>query len=176
MTLRPAVSFSIGPMTPGDWGEARRVYVEGIATRNATFETEPPSWEKWNAAHLPEPRLVARENGALLGWAALSPVSARVVYAGVAEVSIYVGAEARGHGVGKSLLTELISRSERAGFWTLQAGIFPENEASLALHRSCGFRVVGIHRGLGRLGGLWRDVVLLERRSDTVGVPEGRNA
>jgi L-amino acid N-acyltransferase YncA len=160
---------SIEPMTAGDWKEVRRIFVEGIATRDATFETEAPDWEEWDAAHLPAPRLVARQAGKLLGWAALSSFSTRPCYSGVAEVSIYMGESARGRGIGRSLLTELIRRSEAAGLWTLQAGIFPENTSSLALHRGCGFRVVGVRRGLGHLGGAFRDVVLLERRSEIAG-------
>lgn len=170
-----AQSVSIEPMIPGDWEEVSRIYREGIATGNATFETQVPTWEKWDAAHRPTPRLVARGAGEPLGWAALSPVSARAVYAGVAEVSVYVAAAARGRGVGRALLGELVSLSEQEGLWTLQAGIFPENEASISLHRRCGFRIVGVRKRLGRLGGVWRDVMLLERRSDTVGIAKGRN-
>jgi phosphinothricin acetyltransferase len=165
----------IGPMVAEDWAEVSRIYREGIATGNATFETEAPSWEEWDAGHRPSPRLVARGAGGLLGWAALSPVSARAVYSGVAEVSVYVAASARGRGVGRALLAELIRQSEGDGIWTLQAGIFPENESSIALHRRCDFRIVGVRKRLGRLGGVWRDVMLLERRSDTVGVGKGRN-
>ena len=165
----------IEPMVPEDWAEVSRIYREGIATGNATFETQAPPWERWDAAHRPKPRLVARGAGELLGWAALSPVSARAVYAGVAEVSVYVAASARGGGVGRALLEELVRLSEQDGIWTLQAGIFPENEASIALHRRSGFRIVGVRKRLGLLAGVWRDVVLLERRSDTVGVGKGRN-
>jgi len=156
-------------MAPTDWDGVRCVYLEGIATGHATFETEAPSWEKWDAAHRGQPRLVARDGARVLGWAALLPVSARAVYAGVAEVSVYVGADARGRGVGRALLSELVRRSEEDGVWTLQAGIFPENGASLGLHRSCGFRIVGIRKRLGRLAGAWRDVMLLERRSSRAG-------
>ncbi len=172
---RGASPVSIGPLRPGDWEEVRRIFDEGIASRDATFESEPPSREEWDAGHLAQPRLGARQAGKLVGWAVLSSFSTRACYAGVAEVSIYVAESARGSGIGKSLLTELVRRSEAAGIWTLQAGIFPENAASLALHERCGFRVVGVRRGLGRKGGLFRDVVLLERRSDTVGAPKGRN-
>jgi len=163
----PAVS--VLTMAPTDWDGVRCVYLEGIATGHATFETEAPSWEKWDAAHRGQPRLVARDGARVLGWAALLPVSARAVYAGVAEVSVYVGADARGRGVGRALLSELVRRSEEDGVWTLQAGIFPENGASLGLHRSCGFRIVGIRKRLGRLAGAWRDVMLLERRSSRAG-------
>jgi L-amino acid N-acyltransferase YncA len=156
-------------LSAGDWDEVRRIYLEGIADGNATFETEAPSWERWDASHRPAPRLVARASGSTVGWAALSSVSSREAYRGVAEVSVYVAASARGRGVGRALLTELVRRSEESGVWTLQAGIFPENAASLALHRACGFRTVGRRERLGRLAGVWRDVMLLERRSDRVG-------
>ncbi len=156
-------------LSPGDWDDVRRIYLEGIADGNATFETEAPSWEKWDASHRPAPRLVVRESGSTVGWSALSSVSLREAYRGVAEVSVYVAATARGRGVGRALLSELVRRSEDSGVWTLQAGIFPENAASLALHRACGFRTVGRRERLGRLAGVWRDVMLLERRSDRVG-------
>jgi phosphinothricin acetyltransferase len=155
----------ITAMRPGDWREVRRIFLEGIATGHATFETQAPSWKKWNADHGRRARLVARDGERILGWAALTPASARAVYSGVAEVSVYVGQAARGRVVGRALLDALVRESEAAGFWTLQAGIFPENEASLALHRRCGFRIVGIRKRLGRLNGVWRDVYLLERRS-----------
>ena len=157
-------------MRQGDWEGVRAVYVEGLATGQATFETEAPGWERWDAAHLPFARLVARAGERIEGWAALSPVSARPAYAGVAEVSVYVGREARGRGLGRSLLAALIEESERHGVWTLQASIFPENAASVALHRACGFRVVGTRERVGRLKGRWRDTVLFERRSRVVGV------
>ena len=156
-------------LAPGDWPAVRAIYEEGIATGNATFETAAPDWEAWDKGHLAAGRLVALEAGAdperVLGWAALSPVSGRCVYAGVAEVSVYVAAAARGRGVGKRLLAALVRASEEAGLWTLQAGIFPENEASVALHRAAGFRVVGHRERIGRMGTRWRDVLLLERRS-----------
>jgi phosphinothricin acetyltransferase len=133
------------------------------------METETPSWESWDAAHRPDCRLAAREGGRLVGWAALSRVSGRCAYGGVAEVSVYVGQEARGRGVGRALLSELVKASEAAGIWTLQAGIFPENAASLSIHQGCGFRVVGVREKLGQLAGDWRDVALLERRSRSVG-------
>lgn len=164
----PAVAIDV--LTAAEWEDVRRIYAEGIATGNATFETEPPSWEAWDRAHRPDSRLVARHGDRVLGWAALSPVSGRCVYGGVAEVSVYVAAAARGHGVGRRLLEALVSASEAAGVWTLQAGIFPENWASIALHELCGFRRVGTRERLGRLGGKWRDVALLERRSRRVGV------
>jgi L-amino acid N-acyltransferase YncA len=161
--------LAIEPLRPGDWEAVREIYLEGIATGHATFETGAPSWEKWDADHLRAARLLARRGPAVLGWAALSPVSGRCVYAGVAEVSVYVGAAARGQGVGRVLLEALVRTSEGEEIWTLQAGVFPENVASLALHRRCGFREVGRRERLGKLGGAWRDVILLERRSPTVG-------
>jgi L-amino acid N-acyltransferase YncA len=153
-----------------DWEAVQRIYREGIATGDATFETDVPEWEDWDRGHAGDCRLVARREGQVIGWAALSPVSGRCVYAGVAEVSVYVATEARGQGVGKALLRALTEESERRGFWTLQAGIFPENEASIALHRACGFRIVGHRERLGQMYSVWRDVVLMERRSKVVGV------
>jgi L-amino acid N-acyltransferase YncA len=164
-----AAPIAIAALTPADWDDVRRIYAEGIATGNATLETETPSREKWDRGHRADARFVAREDGRIVGWAALSPVSERCVYEGVAEVSVYVAADARGRGVGRRLLDELIRSSEDAGVWTLQAGIFPENAASIAVHEKCGFRVVGVREKLGRLRGRWRDVVLLERRSARVG-------
>jgi L-amino acid N-acyltransferase YncA len=158
----------IEPLRPGDWEPVRAIYLEGIATGHATFETGAPSWEKWDADHLRPARLVSRDGAAILGWAALGPASGRCVYAGVAEVSVYVAASARGRGVGRALLGALIKASEDEGIWTLQAGVFPENVASLAVHRRCGFRVVGTRERLGKLGKTWRDVILLERRSPRV--------
>jgi len=157
-------------MTPGDWEDVRRIYAEGIATGHATLETEPPPWESWDAVHRKDCRLVARDGEELLGWAALSRVSERCAYGGVAEVSVYVASAARGRGVGRALLSELVRASEEAGIWTLQAGIFPENAASIAIHQKCGFRVVGVREKLGKLAGAWRDVALLERRSARVEV------
>jgi phosphinothricin acetyltransferase len=157
-------------MTRADWPAVRRIYAEGIATGDATFETKAPDWPAWDAAHRPAARLVAVDGDAVLGWAALSPVSGRCVYAGVAEVSVYVGAASRGRGVGRSLLAALVAESEAIGVWTLQSGIFPENEASLALHRGCGFRLVGRRERIGCTDdGRWRDTLLLERRSAVVG-------
>ena len=165
-----AAPIAIAALTPADWDDVRRIYAEGIATGNATFETEPPAWEKWDRGHRGDARLVARESGRVVGWAALSRVSERCAYEGVAEVSVYVAADARGHGVGRRLLDELVRASEDAGVWTLQAGIFPENAASISLHERCGFRLVGTRERLGRLRGHWRDVALLERRSRRVGL------
>ena len=157
------------PLRPEHWPRVAEIYRQGIATGNATFETEVPSWESWDEAHLEEGRLVAVLDREVVGWAALSPVSERCVYAGVAEVSVYVAEAARGAGVGRRLLEGLVQASEEAGVWTLQAGMFPENEASLALHRAAGFRLLGRREGLGKLEGRWRDVLLLERRSEAVG-------
>lgn len=162
--------MNVVPMRDDDWPEVRRVYEEGIETRNATFETETPSWDAWDAKHRRDCRFVVRDGAAILGWAALSPVSDRCVYGGVAEVSVYVAAAARGAGVGRALLAALIGESERRGIWTLQAGIFPENEASVTLHRKLGFRDVGRRERIGRMDGTWRDVLLLERRSAVAGV------
>jgi phosphinothricin acetyltransferase len=161
--------IKILPLTANDWEAVRSIYAEGIATGNATFETTAPDWSRWDASHLPSCRFVALYSGTVVGWAALSRVSARDVYAGVAEVSVYVGTESRGKGVGTCLLASLIAASESAGIWTLQAGIFPENHASIRLHERCGFRIVGIRERLGRSDGPWRDVALMERRSRTVG-------
>lgn len=160
----------IEDMKPDDWPSVREIYEEGIATGLATFETEAPSWEEWNNTHLRQCRLVARVGVTIVAWAALSPVSDRCVYGGVAEVSIYVAASSGGRGIGKALLDALIKGSEKIGIWTLQGGIFPENEVSVRLHRACGFREVGRRERLGQLNREWRDVVLMERRSQGVGV------
>lgn len=162
--------FDIATMAPADAEAVIRIYAEGIATGEATFQTEAPAWAEWDAAHLRSPRLVARgAGGRVLGWCALSPVSRREVYAGVVEESVYVEAAARGKGVGHALLEAMVAASEAAGIWTLQAGIFPENAASIALHEACGFRVVGLRERIGRHPGGWRDVVLMERRSKLTG-------
>jgi phosphinothricin acetyltransferase len=155
-------------LTAHDWPDVRVIYEEGIATRHATFETEAPSWAAWDGTHLEGHRLVALRDGEVVGWAALSPVSERCVYAGVAEDSVYVAGRARGKGFGRRLLSALVERAERDGIWTVQAGIFPENRSSLSLHRACGFRVVGVRERLGKRDGVWRDVVLMERRSKEV--------
>jgi len=156
---------AIVPMQAAHWSGVRRIYLEGIATGNATFQTGAPEWDAWDAGHHVHSRLVSIDRDVVAGWAALSPVSARPVYAGVAEVSVYVAASHRGHGVGGALLDALIRSAEQNGIWTLQAGIFPENTASIALHERHGFRTVGRRERLGRLHGTWRDVMLLERRS-----------
>ena len=163
------VGAAIVPLEAEHWPVVRDIYVDGIATGNATFETSAPTWDAWNAVHLPNLRLVAlNDAGEVIGWAALSPVSDRCVYGGVAEESVYVAESARGKGIGRALLERLISDSEDAGIWTIQTGIFPENEPSLLLHERVGFRVLGTRQRLGRLNGVWRDVVFLERRSDKI--------
>ncbi len=161
--------MEIIPMLPGNWEAVKDIYVEGIASGNATFQTTAPSWEDWDRDHALHPRLVAMEGNELLGWAALSPVSGRCIYAGVGEVSVYVSARAQGKGVGRQLLQSLVTASEKANFWTLQAGIFPENTASLAIHTACGFRIIGTREKIGKMNGIWRDTVLLEKRSNLTG-------
>ena len=152
-----------------DWEAVRAIYLEGLATGLATFETTAPSWDQWDSNHLPSPRLVAiSDDNQVMGWAALSPISRRKVYEGVAEVSVYVGNEFRTKGVGRALLQQLVAHSERNGIWTLQASVFPENHASIALHQSCGFREVGRRERIGKLNGSWRDTLLLERRSKAI--------
>ena len=164
MQDRHAISIRILPMLPMHWSAVERIYLEGIATGNATFETESPGWEVWDAKHHRHSRLIALQGEEVLGWAALCPVSARRVYAGVAEVSIYVASSVRGKGIGRELLRALIKESEQNGIWTLQAGILPENRASIKLHEAEGFREVGRRERIGQLKGTWRDVILLERR------------
>lgn len=170
------MTITILEMTAQDWPAVFAVYQEGIDSGDATFEAAPPSsWEDWRKTKLNDCSIIARANNEIVGWAALSPVSSRGVYAGVAEVSVYVSAQARGHGVGSLLLEELIKQSEKHGLWTLQAGIFPENQASIRLHLQHGFRHVGIREKLGKMAygphaGKWRDVLLLERRSTTQGI------
>ena len=160
--------LELAVMGVDDWTAVREIYVEGIAAGNATFETEAPSFERWDASHLPAHRLVARLDGAIVGWAALAPVSERCVYRGVAENSVYVAAHARGLGIGYRLLSALVAAAEDDDIWTIQTGVFPENTASLALHERCGFRVVGRRERLGLLHGIWRDVIFLERRSTVI--------
>lgn len=157
-------------MTAGSWSEVARIYEAGIATKNATFETKVPAWYSWDKAHRKDCRMVAKIKDKTVGWAALSDVSDRCVYSGVAEVSIYVDSEFRGMGIGDRLMDALIKESELNGIWTLQAGIFPENTGSIRLHLNNGFATVGTRKRLGRLGNEWRDVLLLERRSNIVGV------
>jgi L-amino acid N-acyltransferase YncA len=160
----------IEPMTGDAWEDVRRIYVSGIATKNATFETQAPEWDVWDNAHRKDCRLIARIDGRITGWAALSNVSNRCVYAGVAELSIYVDEAFRGRGVGDALMKALISESELQSIWTLQAGILIENEGSIRLHLKHGFRKVGVRERLGRMDGRWRDVALFERRSTVIGI------
>jgi L-amino acid N-acyltransferase YncA len=163
-------AVTIEPMGAVHWPDVRAIYLEGIATGNATFETSAPDWERWDTAHLPTCRLVANSLGSILGWAALSRASPRQVYSEVAEISVYVAASARGKGIGMRLLSTLVEVSEQESIWTLQAGIFPENHASIGMHQKCGFRIVGRRERVGCLAGVWRDVLLMERRSKTAGV------
>jgi phosphinothricin acetyltransferase len=170
------MNVDIEAMTPADWEQVRAIYLEGIASGQATFEIEAPPWEEWDAAHHPFARFVARSDGRVLGWAALSPVSRRRCYAGVAEVSVYVGAEHRGRGIGRQLLLAAIAVSERHGIWTLQGATFPENEASRRLQRVCGFRELGRRERISQHRGTWRDTILTERRSPVVGTDDGEVA
>lgn len=169
------VALTLAPLRADHWPVVARIYAAGIATGHATFEAEPPTWDDFDAGKLPGQRLVALDpSGRVVGWAAASGVSDRCVYAGVVEHSVYVDPAAQGAGIGRALLDGLIASTEAAGIWTIQSGIFPENTASLALHRRCGFRVIGTRERLGRmthgpLAGRWRDVLLLERRSTAVG-------
>jgi phosphinothricin acetyltransferase len=162
--------ITIRALVPSDWDRVREIFEQGIAAGNATFETSVPEWDEWDAGHLTECRFVAELGGAIAGWAALSPVSDRCAYGGVAEGSIYVDPKNQRRGVGSALLAHLIVQSEKAGFWTLQAGLFAENEASLGLLQRHGFRRVGVRQRLGQLHDTWRDVLLFERRSEVVGV------
>lgn len=164
------MNYVIDSMQPADSEQTLAIYAEGIATGQATFETKLPSWRQWDDGHLPVCRLVARHEGKILGWAALSAVSRRQVYAGVAEVSIYIAADARGQGVGSALMAALIGDSEAHDFWTLQSSVFAENLASIKLHLNHGFRELGRRERIAQLHGVWRDTVLLERRSSRVGV------
>ncbi|QNF28232.1 GNAT family N-acetyltransferase [Metabacillus elymi] len=164
------MTVTIQSMRKEHWDQVMKIYLDGISTGNATFQTEVPTWEDWDTGHIANCRLIATIDNQVVGWTALSPVSGRCVYAGVAEVSVYVNSNDKGKGIGNSLLQALIKASEEDGYWTLQAGIFPENKASLALHKKNGFREVGIRKRIGKINGTWRDVVLLERRSDIQGV------
>ena len=156
-------------MTTEDWPAVRAVYEDGIATGNATLEERSPDWPQWDAAHRRDCRLVAEREGRVVGWAALSPVSDRCAYDGVAEASVYVAADCRGMGIGKRLMSALVGQAEAAGVWTIQAGILTENTSSLRLAEQAGFRLVGTRERLGKVDGRWRDVYLLERRSEVVG-------
>jgi L-amino acid N-acyltransferase YncA len=156
--------IEIRPMRPEDWASVEAIYVEGIATRAATFETEPPRYSAFDASHLAEHRLVAVDDGRVVGWVVLAPTSIRACYAGVVESSIYVAADARGHGVGRALMDALLASARASGIWTIHAGMFPENTASVRLHESLGFRLVGRFERIAQLDGVWRDTVLLELR------------
>ena len=160
--------ITVGAMTGADWPGVAEIYRQGLEAGDASFETEVPVYDVWDRAHLSTPRLVARLDGVIVGWAALSPVSDRCVYGGVAEDSVYVAIEVARRGVGRRLLTELVSQAEIEGIGTIQAGLFPENHASLGLHEACGFRVVGRRERLGKHRGVWRDVLLVERRSGAI--------
>ena len=169
------MTITVRDMTAADWPDVERIYREGIATGNATFEASPPSWEDFDHGKVAHPRLVAVEDGRIVGWAAASQVSSRCVYEGVLEHSVYVAEAARGHGVGRVLLDAFVDAAEAANVWTVQSGVFPENEPSLALHRELGFRTVGTRERVGKMGygpyaGRWRDVVMIERRSSRVGI------
>jgi L-amino acid N-acyltransferase YncA len=164
------MEISIREMKDQDWPDVKDIYQQGIATGDATFESEAPDWEQWDKYHLSDCRLVAESEDKIVGWAALSPVSTRCVYEGVAEVSLYIKDSFRGRGIGTILLKETIEESQRAGIWTLQSGTFPANVASIALQKACGFREVGIREKIGCMNGKWRDVVLMERRSNVVGI------
>jgi phosphinothricin acetyltransferase len=170
------MAVDIKPMTPADWPQVRAIYREGIASAQATFEIDAPLWDEWDSGHHPFGRLVARLDDPVIGWAALSPVSRRPCYGGVAEVSVYVAARHRGGGIGRELLTAVITESERHGIWTLQGATFPENQASLHLQAACGFRVIGKRERIGQLNGVWRDTILTERRSNTVGADGPRTS
>lgn len=165
------MDFIIDEMTKEQWDQVADIYLAGINTGKATFQGEVPTWENWDSSHLKECRLVLRQGDNIFGWAALTPVSSRCVYAGVAELSIYMGEKYRGRGLGKELLKAIVRLSEEKGFWTLQSGIIRENLDSIALHKSCGFREIGYREMIGKMSdGQWRDVVLMERRSKLVGV------
>ena len=162
--------MEIKQITEQYYSELARIYLSGIATGNATFQTDAPSWKDWDAAHLQSCRIAAFEGQHMLGWAALTPVSGRCVYAGVAEVSVYVDEVQRRKGIGSVLMDQLIKESETAGLWTLQAGIFPENTSSIKLHEQCGFRIIGYRERIGNMNGVWRNTIILERRSNVTGI------
>ncbi|KQC30305.1 GNAT family N-acetyltransferase [Flagellimonas eckloniae] len=162
--------MNVREMKASDWDEVSKIYAEGVSTGFATFEQNIPNFEDWDAAHLQQCRLIAEEDGKVLGWAALSPVSSRCVYGGVGEVSVYIASNSRGKGIGRSLLEQLILESEKAGLWTIQSGIFPENQASIELHKKVGFRFIGKRERIGKTNdGVWKDNLLFEKRSKTIG-------
>jgi L-amino acid N-acyltransferase YncA len=162
--------MDIRSMLSSHWDKVKEIYEEGIATGNATFETAAPSWEDWDANHVKVPRLVAIENEEIVGWAALTKVSGRCIYAGVGEVSVYVSGTQRGKGIGRRLLQALISESEKNNYWTLQAGIFPENKSSIKIHEDCGFRLIGVREKIGKMNNVWRDTLLMEKRGKIAGI------
>lgn len=162
--------MTVRSMNPSDWKEVSRIYSEGIATGIATFETQAPTYAQWDKAHTEHCRLIAEQDGEIMGWAALSPVSSRCVYGGVGEVSVYISNKSRGKGVGKLLMEHLIKESEKAGYWTIQSGIFPENTASIKLHEKIGFRYIGKRERVGKIHGVWKDNLLFEKRSNKVGM------
>lgn len=170
MINKQKMDLFIREMTEPDWPDVANIYEQGIESGNATFEKEVPAWEKWTSSHLQKCRLVAILNNSVAGWAALSPVSDRCVYSGVAEVSIYVSSCHQGLKIGSKLLERLVAESENQGFWTLQAGIFPENKPSIRIHENLGFRIVGFREKIGKMNSLWRDILLLERRSRKAGL------
>ncbi|UUF12558.1 MULTISPECIES: GNAT family N-acetyltransferase [Flavobacterium] len=161
-------NMEIRKLSDKHWNQVKIIYQKGIDTGNATFQTSAPTWEDWDNSHLKSCRVVMQEDGNVIGWAALTPVSSRCVYAGVAEVSVYVDPEHSGKGIGLTLLNELVLQSEAEGIWTLQAGIFPENTASLRIHEKAGFRILGTREKIGKQNGIWRDTALLERRSSVI--------
>ena len=162
--------MTIESLMPSHWSDVRNIYAKGIATGNATFETAIPEWEVWDKDHLKDLRFIAVVENRIAGWAALTAVSGRCIYIGVAEVSVYVDDEFAGKGIGTALLQKLINESERSNIWTLQAGIFPENIASIKMHEKSGFRTVGYREKIGKMNGVWRDTILLERRSSKTGI------
>ena len=164
------MDISFEKMKESDWPAIKLIYEEGIATGDATFEAEAPDWEQWDKTHLPDCRLVAKSGNEIIAWFALSPVSSRCAYKGVAEGSLYVKSTARGKGIGKALLKAAVEESERIGIWTMQSGVFPENATSIGMQKACGFRQVGVREKIGCMNGRWRDVVLMERRSKIVGI------
>lgn len=165
------MNYIIEEMSESHWEQVSQIYLEGINTNKATFQSTVPTWNEWNNSHIKTCRLVAISNDTILGWTALSPTSSRCVYAGVAEVSIYISKKYRGIGVGTTLLNELIIRSEKAGFWTLQSGIIAKNTESISLHKRCGFNISRIREKIAKMNNSeWLDVVLMERRSTTVGI------
>ena len=163
--------ISVRPLEPADWPAVREIYIQGIATGEATLETSAPEWDVWDQAHVADLRYVAvTGEGLIAGWVALTPVSVRCVYAGVGEVSVYIAANFRGRKIGDLLLKYLIEESEKQGYWTLQSGIFPENIPSINLHQKNGFRIIGYRENIGKMNGVWRNVSLLERRSKVTGI------